>query len=543
MMRRSWQRGLLIAMSLAIALNACSLTGGSSSTSPPAGGGKTLVYAAPALPVTFDPCFIQGPQTAEILTNIYSTWTYYKVGPLAGGQSGDVTSSGEAGVGPGMFQSWELSPDGTVYTLHVRQGAKDSYGNETTADDSKWLLSRYASFGGCPYITNNLGITDVNKQVVVTDKYTLKVTLAAPDPIFLRMLTVNNGAALGSEVRKHTTAADPWGGDWAKNNAAATGPYKVESLTPGVQLILVANPNFYGTQPKISKIIYKQVPSDANRVALLESGQVQIARDLTQDELNNVGKSTSATVNCTSANDELNIAMNAATGPTANVQVRKALAYAVPYADILQSVYNGRATRIYGMVPAIYPGYIGDDKYPYNTDYAKAKQLLSAAGYPNGFNATVAIDSDVPEHERTAILLQNSFKQIGITLSIDKKPAAAYSDAIQNRTYGEFAIWQDHSLVVDVAYHSLLFLGTSPPPSHNFSGWINPQLDGLGKQSLGVSGPPRDALLQQIQTIFNDNLPWLALANTPTCFSFTKNVSGYAWHTFNQVYFSDLSLS
>ena len=542
MMRSNWRRDLIAVTSFAIALSACTGSGTTASNSP-GSGSKTLVYATPALPLTFDPCLINGQQTAEILTNLYSTWTYYKVGTLASGQPGDSTATGEAAIGPGMLQSWEVSSDGTTYTLHIRQGAKDSYGTEMTADDMKWLLSRYVNFGGCPFIAANLGITDANKQVVVKDKYTLTVTLAGPDAIFLRMLTVNNGAALGAEVRKHTTAADPWGGDWAKNNAPATGPYKVGSFTPGVQLTLVANPNFYGAKPSITTIIYKEVPSDANRVAVLDSGQVQAARDLTQDELNTIAQSPGAAVSCTTANVELNVAMNTANGPTSNVQVRQALAYAVPYSDILQSVYNGRAGRLYGMSPAIYPGFIGSDKYPYNTDYTKAKQLLSAAGYANGFNATLAIDSDVPEHERTAILLQNSFKQIGVTLAINKMPAAAYTSALQNRTFGDLAIWQDSSLVADIAYHSLLFLSTSAPPSHNFSGWINPQVDALGKQSLQVAGASRDAILQQIQVIFNANLPWLPLANTPTCFAFTKNVSNYTWHMTNQVYFSDLKIS
>ena len=537
---RWWRCGALLA-AVALLGTACQSSGGSGSST--SGAEKTLVYATPALPLTYDPCFITGQQTAEILTNLYSFWAYYKVGTLPDGAPGDSTQAGENSMGPGMLKSWDLSPDGTVYTLHIRQGAKDSYGNEMTATDMQWVLDRVSHLGGCPFVTSNMGITDVSKQVAVVDKYTVKVTLSAPDPIFIRMLAVNNGAAVGPEARKHVTSDDPWAANWAKANAAATGPYKVESLSPGVQMVLVSNPNFYGPKPEITKIIYKEVPQASNRVAVLLSGQAQAARDLSQDQLNQISQNKNANIQCTTANDMMNVAINAASGPTANPQVRQALAYAVPYDDIIKSVFNSRAKRLYGMVPSLYPAYIGDGQYPYSLDINKAKQMLASAGYPNGFNATVMIDTATPEHERAAILLQNSLKQIGVNLSIDTKPIASYTDALQGHTYGDLAIWQDHSLVIDIDYHAKLFLAPGPPPSFNFSGWLNPEFIALEQQAVAMpGGPQRDTVLQRMQAIFNQNVPWLSLANTPTCFAFLKKVSGYVWHTFNQVYFSDLKL-
>jgi hypothetical protein len=72
---------------------------------------------------------------------------------------------------------------------------------------------------------------------------------------------------------------------------------------------------------------------------------------------------------------------------------------------------------------------------------------------------------------------------------------------------------------------------------------LNPEFIALEQQAVAMQGgPQRDTVLQRMQAIFNQNVPWLSLANTPTCFAFLKKVSGYVWHTFNQVYFSDLKL-
>ena len=163
-------------------------------------------------------------------------------------------------------------------------------------------------------------------------------------------------------ARKHVTSDDPWAYNWMKTNSPATGPYMLQKWTPGVEQVLVRNPHWFGPKPDIDKIIYRQVPSDSNRLALLLNGSAQIARDLTQDELDNVSKSSDkgVTATCIAANQFVYVALNFASGPTSKLAVRQALAYAVPYDNINSSVYHGRAKRLYGMVTGNYVDYLGD---------------------------------------------------------------------------------------------------------------------------------------------------------------------------------------
>jgi peptide/nickel transport system substrate-binding protein len=350
--------------------------------------------------------------------------------------------------------------------------------------------------------------------------------------------------ALGATAREHVTASDPWAYTWTKREAPALGPYELVKWIPGVEVDLRANPHWYGPKPDITNVIYKQVPEGAVRVALLLSGEAQAARDLSQDELDQVAKSSTAHVTCIAANDFVFVAMNHAPGhPTANLKVRQALAYAVPYADIVGSVYRGRAKGMYGMVPSDYADFLGDSAYPYHTDLARAKQLLAEAGYPNGFKTSLVISSAVPEYSRIAVLLQSAFSKIGVDMSIVTKPQAAYDDLLYSRTFGDMGLNNDHAIVLDPVYHSLVWLVNGPPPNFNWGGFANPEFNSIQAQAVALpEGPERKALVDNQQRIFNEQLPYLPIANDPTCFAFSNNVSGYVWHSHDQVIFSDLEM-
>lgn len=525
---------------LLLVLGGCTVGGSESSSS----AKRTLVYATPSLATTMDPCNNTGGPNSEIINNLYAFWVDYKQVPGPASFPVVDTQEGEKGIipGTGMMQSWTVSSDQLTWTFRLRQGVKDSFGTPFTADDAKWVFERVRQSTGCSWMADTLNIKDVNQQVKVLDNNTLQIILPAPNAIFLRALNVNNSMALGATARKHTTSSDPWANDWMKQNAPALGPYKLTTWTPGVEMVLDRNPNWYGPKPYFDTVIYRQVPTSSNRVALLLNGQAQVARDLSQDEIDQIAQSKTARADCIAANSFVYAPLDLAQGqPTGNLKVRQALAYAVPYNDIAQSVYRGRAKRLYGFVPAIYSDYLGDAAFPYSTDLGRAKQILAESPYPNGFSTTMLINSSVPEYARIAVLLQNSFKQIGVNLSIDTKPAAAYNDALQNRKFGGTAVYSEHAYILDADYHSLVWFGPGPPPNLNFGGFTHPEFNKIQTQGVAMpDGPARSELMKRMQQIWIDQLPALPLANDPTCFGFSSKVTGYVYRTFDEVIFADL---
>src|SRR5689334_6268425 len=136
-MAHRWATGAAIGLVLSVAVTACQSTTSSGQSS-----SGTVVYATPSLALTMDPCFLPGQQTAEILQNLYWEWVNYKVQPGPNGISVDNTQDGEFGMTSGVLDSWDVSSDGTVYTLHLHHGVIDSFGNEIKADDMRWILDR-----------------------------------------------------------------------------------------------------------------------------------------------------------------------------------------------------------------------------------------------------------------------------------------------------------------------------------------------------------------------------------------------------------------
>jgi peptide/nickel transport system substrate-binding protein len=504
---------------------------------------KTVIYVTPSLALTMDGCKIPGNQTAEILQNLYPLWTNYTAVPSgAHGLRIDDTKSGEANIKPGALESWQVSPDGLVWTLHVRPGIRDAQGNEVTATDFKWDLVRVKDCPPSNFCAQAGGWPDPENQVQVVDRYTVRVTLKSPNAIFLRILNVNAcGFAYGPEVEKHVTAADPLAENWLQSNAPATGPYVLQSWTPGVEQVLVANPHYYGPKPNIQKIIYKEVPESSSRLALLLSGEAQIARDLTQDELDQVTSSNKAYPICVAANRFVVAKFNFTSGHvTRDLKLRQALSYAVPYQAILSSVYHNRAKPLYGFAPDDYAYAIGASGWPYTYDLAKAKALLAQSSVPNGTNLTILASQDIPEHQQIAILLQNSFKQIGVNLTIDVKPNAAYNASFFSRTGFDLIFDQNTAIVVDPQYHANVWYADGPPPNSNSGGFTNPEFSSILTTSL-PDGPQRMQNAILLQQIVIQQAAQLSLANAPTCFGFANGISGYGWHTHNQIIFSELS--
>jgi peptide/nickel transport system substrate-binding protein len=120
--------------------------------------------------------------------------------------------------------------------------------------------------------------------------------------------------------------------------------------------------------------------------------------------------------------------------PFDNVKVRQAIAYAIPYQKIMDAAMFGRGRPLYGG-PAELASAEWPQPSPYNTDLAKAKQLLAEAGYPNGFETTLSFDLGAAvTNEPLCVLLQESLAQLGIKTTINKIPGASWRAEFSKKT-------------------------------------------------------------------------------------------------------------
>jgi peptide/nickel transport system substrate-binding protein len=337
-------------------------------------------------------------------------------------------------------------------TFKLKKNAKFHDGTPVTARDAKWSLDRAVSVGGFPTFQMSAGSLTKAEQFVVVDDNTIRVDFARKDRLTIPDLAVIVPCIVNSElVKKNASEKDPWGLEYTKQQTAGSGAYKVTKWTAGTEVIMERNDDWVGgPMPKIKRVIWRMVPQAGNRRALLERGDADISYELPNkdfQELKAAGKLN--IVSLPFSNGIQYLGMNVTRPPFNNPKVREAMAYAVPYQKIMDVVLFGLANPMFG-APA---GKATDVAWPqptkYFTDMAKAKALLTEAGYPDGFETTISFDLNFAGiNEPLCVLVQESLAQIGIKTTINKVPGANWRTELNKKEMplytNVFSGWLDY---------------------------------------------------------------------------------------------------
>ena len=243
---------------------------------------RRLIVGVAALPVTLDPEFAPGQESVEIITTVLDSLYWFESEEGPGGVRGATElRKGDAGMLPALVERTEVSDDNLTYTLHLRAGVMSAAGNEFTSEDLRWMIER--NFGVAIVGAFVVGVAKIPSMdnVKVIDERTIEITITAPNPLFYRAMQLQTISPADSTVAKaNATEDDPWATEWMKRNQMGFGPYYVEEFTPGSQLVLKANKNYWRGEPFFSEIIYREIPDSSQRLALLKQGQIDIAENL-----------------------------------------------------------------------------------------------------------------------------------------------------------------------------------------------------------------------------------------------------------------------
>jgi peptide/nickel transport system substrate-binding protein len=217
-------------------------------------------------------------------------------------------------------------------------------------------------------------------------------------------------------------------------------------------------------------------------------------------------------------------------------EVRQAINFATPYQEILDKVYQKRARQMDSPIPFIYPGYAKQRAYP--TDYARAKELLTAAGLPDGFETTISFDAARTDQEQIAVLLRSSLAKVGVRAQIAKLPSASYTNALNKRKL-EMFFWQDMPIQPDPGY--ALYLYYHGDSFTAYSNYNNPRVNKLIDGATNTyDGPQRQAMLDEAQRLIWDDAPHVWIAWPGWHLAAKKEIGGIGWHTANHVRFETI---
>ena len=342
-------------------------------------------------------------------------------------------------VAPGLAESWEI--DGASVTFTLRQGLTfHATGNPVTAEDVKYSFVRAIEVPGFGQFNSNLaGLFEPSRQITVIDANTVRFDFELADGTpFLLTASLPSlrfpifGIVDSVEVMSHATDEDPWGHEWLKENPAGSGPYVIESSTPGTELILrrVAGHWTEGDQSQIGRayngfdrVIYRVLDTPANITALMLRGEVDVAFALGTRELNELEEAGFTIVNA-DIPDVFRLDLPVTTPPYDNPLVRQAIAHAIPYETIVNTAFAD-ATRAYSVVNPASPSFI--QAWDYETNLDMARDLLAQAGLPDGFETEIFYDSSRQEWEDIALFMQASFSEVGIDLTLRPLPATDFA--------------------------------------------------------------------------------------------------------------------
>ncbi|HMK82046.1 MAG TPA: ABC transporter substrate-binding protein [Xanthobacteraceae bacterium] len=341
-----------------------------------------------------------------------------------------------------LAESYAVSPDGLKITFKLRADAKFHDGAPVTAEDVKWSLDRCVTapvLGKAQLLTGSMTSAD---QFKVIDPLTIEVTLPRPDKLALPNLATVYPIIINSRLAKaHATAEDPWALAWLKENEAGSGAYSVETFKPGEQVTARRNEAWNrGSADKpafFKRLIIQSVPEPATRANLVERGDADLVIDLQASDVQALeAKGKLKVISTPQYNAVTFLSMNNKIPPFDNVNVRRAIAYALPYDDMFKAALFGRGAPLFG---ASWPGGKPPSggypiPQPVQLDLDKARAYLKAAGLPDGFATTLSFNvGQASTAEPMAALVKESLQKIGVTIDIQKLPDAQMSTAINEK--------------------------------------------------------------------------------------------------------------
>ena len=430
-----------------------------------------------------------------------------------------------------LAESWQIAPDGMSVTFKLKKDAKFWDGTPVTAADVKWSFDRAVSVGGFAATQMKAGSLEKPEQFEAVDDATFRIKFLRKSKLTIPDLAVPVPFVMSSKVGKaNATEKDPWATEYFHRNPMGSGAYKVERWDPGQQIVFVRNDAWKGGPlPSIRRIVVREVPAQATRRALVERGDIHLAFEVPAKDAKEMKEKGSATVVGAPIDNCLHVLCpNLNFEPFKDKRVRQAVAFALPYEQILQQAAYGRGKPMWGGASAEPAGIVWPQPFPYKTDYDKAKDLLAQTAFKDGFEVPLAFDLGTAEWgEPAALLIQEGLAKIGIKTKLDKIPGANWRTValVEKKLplhLDNFGGWLDTP-----CYY--FFWSYIKGALFNSSNYLDPDMEKLVNDALhmDVSDPSYPPMIKKMIAKAFDEVPRIPMWQPYLDSAMRKNVEGY----------------
>jgi peptide/nickel transport system substrate-binding protein len=376
----------------------------------------------------------------------------------------------------------------------------------TQPDDLTWIFTlRKAQFhNGAPVTADDVA-ADIKylagSASPLSSLWSTLDSVTADSPTVVRIKTK---APLGTmlanlsllDVAPASAITDP---DFGRH-PIGSGPFKVDSFTPQSKVVLSAFKGYWGGAPKLSSLTFADIPDESARLTALKNGEIDVAWVVSPDQVPVIQGATGITVKEQDSNAYFFMWFNSSQKPFDDVRVRQALWYAVDTKAVTKNLYGAAGAAMTSPVPSSVFGSSKQKAYGY--DPAKAKKLLAAAGYPDGFSTTIMLASDsAPLIQQQAQAYVSYWAKVGVKVELQAQPTAVWLQNLLALNW-QMELQENFATTGDADYT----LGRLYTSSANRTGYKNPELDTLLAQARqSTDQAQRQKLYEQAGKIIWDD--------------------------------------
>lgn len=403
----------------------------------------------------------------------------------------DYEKRGYKGV---LAESWEMK--GTKLHFKLRRGVRF---HDSTAFTSKDAMASFKRI-----LTDKASLQAPNlanvKEMDAPDDYNFIVTL--------KQLDANALEDINGRVIMKQAAAEKMGE--LDNRPIGTGPFKFTSWERSGQFVVRRNDNYWGQPARIDEVVYRAIQEDSARIAALEAGQVDVISNIPPHEVARLKSNPRLRVQPVQGLRPIFLVLSPAYKPLDNVKVRRAITHAIDRERIIKHILEGNAFPLSGLLSPQVFGYEPGAK-AFNFDPDKAKQLLSEAGFANGFEIDYYSPTGrYPKDREVALVIVEQLAKVGIKANLKTPEWAIFNTDYKNGKYPIYLTGRGSLTDADALFQQYFRTGNT----RRVLGYSNPKLDEiLDAEQQTFDSKKREKLLWDAHRMILDDAPAVPLWN------------------------------
>jgi len=475
---------------------------------------ETFIYGMAADPTNLDPHVTVDGLALNTMQRCYDK--------LVDLRPGEPKPGAPLEVDPEVADSWTVSPDSLTYTFKLKPGLKFADGSPLDANAVKWSFDRMMKI-------NKSGAANIRqlKSTEAKDPTTVVMILSDPYAYFLPALGTYAASIINPKVQEQEKDGDGAQG-YLANNAVGSGPYVISEWRRGEQITLDYNPNWWGKEPSIKRVIIRIIPEATNQKLALSKGDIDFSGGISIPEMLTLqGQPGVKIVEAPSMSISLAY-LNNTKPPLDNVKVRQAMSYAMNYEVHVKDIIQGKGRLINGPLAYGMEGY-DESLTAYTYDPAKAKALLAEAGFPNGFEIMLTYSSQGSSTaDDTALAAQSNLADVGIKVNIEKVAEPTRRERIDK---GDF-VWSvggwSPPLPIPPWTMDKWYLSSNRGLNANRAFYSNPKVDELvSKAPTVLNADQRIQMYRDAQKIVVDEAPYILFSQANQVLGMRDNLEGF----------------